>query len=277
MNTLEAAVLLMGVTGGILGVVIALAARFFRVAHDPRVELLIELLPNANCGGCGKAGCADLARAIVAGEAKPSDCPVSSREAIASMSSLLGIDPGVAEKKVAVVRCNGDALHTKVAVNYNGVSDCASAALVGGGPKSCNYGCLGLSSCARACPFGAIEMLKNLAVVHPELCVGCGKCVSVCPRGLITLVPASAQVHVYCNSPARAAVKRKNCASPCLGCRKCERQSPDSFEVVNNLARVKYSSGTLPTPELVEAIGCPTKCLRSVSGHLEQERKEAHE
>ena len=69
--------------------------------------------------------------------------------------------------------------------------------MIAGGPKGCAYGCLGLGSCARSCPFGAIEIVNGLAVVHKELCVGCGKCASVCPGKLIKIVDADAEVHVY--------------------------------------------------------------------------------
>ena len=76
MYMLTGALLLMGITGTLLGVIIALFARIFKVDTDPRVELVRELLPGANCGGCGKAGCADFAKSVVAGENLPSRRPV---------------------------------------------------------------------------------------------------------------------------------------------------------------------------------------------------------
>lgn len=273
MSEMTAAVLLLGGAGLFLGLVIAAAARLFRVKGDPRVELLTELLPGANCGGCGRAGCADLARAMAANEAKPSDCPVSSAEAVSAMARVLGVEVGRAERKVAVVRCNGDAFQMKIPVNYNGVLDCATAALVGGGPKGCSAGCLGLASCARACPFGAIEMIQHLAVVHPELCVGCGKCVAACPRGVIALVPADRSVQVYCNSKVKAPQKRKFCASPCLGCGKCARAFPEQFALADNLAAATGPGADAGT---VETVQCPTRCLRTAAGHLAQEHREAN-
>ena len=122
------------------------------------------------------------------------------------------------------------------------VCRCASAVLVGGGPKGCRYGCIGLGSCARHCPFGAIEIVNNIAVVHSELCVGCGNCVAACPRGVIALVRADADVHVYCNSPEKGAVKRKVCDAGCIGCGICERNCPTgAIKVTDNLAKIDYS------------------------------------
>ena len=58
------AALLMGILGIVLGVIIAVFVKLFSVKSDPRVDLALELLPGANCGGCGKAGCADFAKAF---------------------------------------------------------------------------------------------------------------------------------------------------------------------------------------------------------------------
>ena len=197
MMTLLTAIVLMAVLGLALGMVIGWFAKLFRVESDARVELVTELLPGANCGGCGKAGCSDFAKSVVAGENPPSKCPVSSKEQVSAIAMALGIDAGESFQQRAVVCCGGDMEQTVRLANYNGVLDCVSASLVAGGPKGCEYGCLGMGSCARKCPFGAIEIINNLAVIHRELCVGCGNCVAACPRGVIKLVPADAEVHVY--------------------------------------------------------------------------------
>ena len=265
------AVIFMGGLGVLLGVVIGVFAKYFKVDSDPRVELVTELLPGANCGGCGKAGCSDFAKSVVDGENPPGKCPVSSPEQVSSIARALGIDAGESFARRAVVCCGGDVEQMVRIPNYNGVLDCASAVLVAGGPKGCSYGCIGMGSCARKCPFGAIEIINNLAVVHSELCVGCGTCVAVCPRGVIKLVPAEAEVHVYCNNPEKGPDKRKVCKVSCLGCRKCERYSAEKFGTSGFLASVKYDAAELPTAADIEAIGCPTGALLTAKRHLEIE------
>ena len=257
--------------GAALGVVIGVFVRLFKVAGDPLADLALELLPGANCGGCGYAGCADFARALAAGRAQPSGCPVSSVEQIAAISKALGVDAGAVERRYAVVACRseiGEVRH----MNYNGVQDCAAANLVAGGPQDCRYGCLGLGTCARRCPFGAIEIIGQVAVVHRELCVGCGKCEAACPRGVIRMVPADAEYHVYCNSPEKGAVKRQFCKAGCIGCRKCERVNPGMFRIDGFLSRVDYASDPLPDAETIGKIGCPVGCLMTPETRLEAAR-----
>ena len=77
MMTLLTAIVLMAVLGLVLGIVIGWFAKLFRVESDARVELVTELLPGANCGGCGKAGCSDFAKSVVAGENPPSNVKTS--------------------------------------------------------------------------------------------------------------------------------------------------------------------------------------------------------
>lgn len=266
MTMLLTALLFAAGLGAILALIIGVAAKAFAIESDPRIETVTGMLPGANCGGCGYAGCADLAKAIVEGRADPSICPVAPPEGAQRIAAYLGITSKEKEKLVAVVRCSGSCAVT-VRSPYNGVGDCRSAALVAGGAKGCDYGCIGLGSCARACPFNAIEMRDGLAVVHPELCVGCGKCVATCPKNLIVLVPASVDVHVYCNSPEKGPLKRKVCKTACIGCRKCVKaaDSEEQMTVKGFLVATNYSNP--PLPDLVEKAACPTTALRLASKH----------
>ncbi|MDD4818079.1 MAG: RnfABCDGE type electron transport complex subunit B [Victivallaceae bacterium] len=280
MNTILIAALVCGVIALVSGLVIGVASKLFAVPSDPRVDLVIGLLPGANCGGCGKAGCADFAKSVVAGENPPNKCPVSSAEQISAIAHALGIEAGSSFKQVAVVLCGGDLNQARQHTLYNGVYDCVSAAMVAGGPKSCSYGCFGMGSCARSCPFGAIEIINNLAVVHPEVCVGCGTCVATCPRHLIKLVPAEAKVHIFCSSPLKGPEKKKVCSVPCLGCRKCVKAGAEGqFTVEGVKVSVNYDTGEngLPGEDVVAAAGCPTGCLMTVAKHLETEYAELAE
>ena len=51
-----------------------LASKFMAVYEDPRIAQITECLAGANCGGCGYAGCADYAKAIVENGAPTNKC-----------------------------------------------------------------------------------------------------------------------------------------------------------------------------------------------------------
>ena len=53
--------LILGGCGILAGVLLTVAAKIFYVKVDERIEKISESLPQANCGACGFAGCADYA------------------------------------------------------------------------------------------------------------------------------------------------------------------------------------------------------------------------
>ena len=74
MNVLYGVLLMLGLCV-VLGLLLAFAAVFFAVKEDPRIKEVEKLLPNINCGGCGYAGCHDMAEALCTGkEKKVSKC-----------------------------------------------------------------------------------------------------------------------------------------------------------------------------------------------------------
>ncbi|HHY45671.1 MAG TPA: RnfABCDGE type electron transport complex subunit B [Firmicutes bacterium] len=253
--------LVLGGLGALFGVALALAAKKFAVEQDPRFEKIVEVLPGANCGGCGYPGCSGLAEAISKGSAPVDACPVGGAAVAAKVATIMGQEPVKGYvRKVARVMCGGDRANASTRFLYSGLNDCKAAGLVAGGPKACTYGCLGLGSCVRACPFDAMRMGDNgLPIVDEEKCTGCGKCVAACPRNLIVLVPDSSKVNVYCKSEARGAQVRKVCKVGCIGCGLCVKVCPNSAIVLeNNLASI--------LPEKCDACGrcvekCPTKCI----------------
>lgn len=255
------AVLILTLTGIVLAVAIGLVVKYFGVEQDPRAEKLMDLVPGANCGGCGFAGCADYVNAIIQGKAKLGMCTSMTDEAIAKASELLG---GAAmeakEKKVAVVCCQGDDEVATSRAFYNGVTDCINAQNIANGGKACTYGCLGFGSCARACPFGAIEITeKHIAVVHTDICKGCGKCIATCPRHIIKLVPASVQNHVLCSNPESFKLKKTACKAGCTGCKKCAKSCEEGQITFNGfLASINYDNP--PKEDLSEV--CPFHVIK---------------
>ncbi len=86
-------------------------------------------------------------------------------------------------RQVALVRCSGGNF-AKRKFEYTGPHDCVSALNIGGrGPLACEYGCLGLGTCAKVCQFDAIYLEEGVTRVNPEKCTGCLKCVAACPQG----------------------------------------------------------------------------------------------
>lgn len=261
------AVCVAGLIGLLLGGAIAFASRKFAVESDPRTDAVLHILPGANCGGCGFAGCADFARAVVEDGASPDRCHSCTSEQLHAIADILGREACEAKRLTAVVRCGGTCSQASRRAVYNGTLDCRSAAVVAeGGEKACLYGCIGYGSCARACPSGAIEITGGIALVHPELCTGCGKCVAVCPRHLICLTPADAPMHVFCLSQDPPASRRKVCRNACISCRKCVRAVGGGMCDSGKLpVAVNYENP--PDISALEIIKCPTGALDTFAGH----------
>lgn len=64
------AVIMIVVIGIIIGLLLALSDKYFKVEEDPRKDDIMKILPGINCGACGFPGCAGLADAMVEGSEK---------------------------------------------------------------------------------------------------------------------------------------------------------------------------------------------------------------
>ncbi len=272
MTAILPAVLWFLVLGGVLGVALSFAAKFLSVEEDPRIEEITELLPGANCGGCGKAGCAALAEAVVKGEAKPSQCAVVEEENLNKIAEVMGI---VTEKQVkmrAQVMCSGTHEFAKKKYVYEGVHDCIAASKLAGGDKLCPNGCIGLGSCVSACKFDAIRIVNGCAAVDYRMCRACGACVATCPKNLIKLIPFDAQYWVGCTCTESGAVTRKSCEVGCIGCKICEKNCPsEAISVERGLARIDYDKCT-HCGKCAEA--CPRHIIWSADGKVPSLKKE---
>jgi len=241
MITIIAAVLTLTILGLLFGLLLAVGSKIFAVEQDERIPMVQECLPGANCGGCGYAGCANLAEAIVNGEAAVNTCPVGGAETAKQIAAIMGVEAGETVKMTAYVRCSGGSNASRK-YDYEGAIDCLAALKVAGGPLECTYGCLGYGSCAKVCPNDAISIKDGVAVVDPDACISCGKCVNACPRGIIAIVPANNKTHVACVSKAKGGEVRKICQVGCIGCGICAKNCPhEAITVVDFVARIDYS------------------------------------
>lgn len=256
--TILYAVLVLAVLGGLFGLALAFAAKVFYVKVDEREEQINEVLPGANCGGCGFAGCGGCAAAIVSGRAPISSCVPGGNDTTAKVAKIMGVKAEEKEKTVAFVHCAGKGLGQKY--QYQGVQDCQAAMLNGSaaGPKLCEQGCLGFGNCVKVCKFDAIHIVNGVAKVDGEKCTGCGMCREVCPKKLITLIPFNSTSHVPCSNTDKGAITRKICDIGCLGCRICEKVCEHGAVVIHhNLSQIDYT-------KCVGCGKCVEKCPRKL-------------
>ena len=99
------AVIVLGVIGAFFAVVLYFVAQKFKVVEDPLIDEVAEVLPGANCGGCGKAGCRAFAEACVAQHSLEGlRCAPGGDAVAAKIAELLGCAVEQGEPQVAVVR-----------------------------------------------------------------------------------------------------------------------------------------------------------------------------
>jgi Na+-translocating ferredoxin:NAD+ oxidoreductase RNF subunit RnfB len=265
-GTALVATLIMTGLGAFFGVGLAVAHRFLRVEEDPRLEMLIDMLPGSNCGACGEAGCRAFGERLLSGEQSPRRCTVASDDEIDSIASFLGVDPGKAERRVARLHCAGGLGAARQIAEYEGFASCRAAHLVGGGGKGCSWGCLGLADCMTACTFDAIHMNdERLPVVDPDRCTACNDCVEVCPRDLFDLMPVAHALLVQCKAPVEGEAARALCRVACDACGRCAQDAaPGLVRMESNLPVIDYAAGGPATPEATHR--CPTNAIVWVEG-----------
>lgn len=242
------AVISLGAIGIVGALLLYVASKKFEVHEDPRIGQVQEVLPGANCGGCGYAGCAGFAGACVKADSLDGMlCPVGGAPVMAKIATILGKEASSAEPKVAVVRCNGTCAARPRTNKFDGVKSCAVASSLYGGETNCTFGCLGYGDCVKACSFDAIHINPEtgLAKVDEDKCTACGACVKACPKNVIELRkkgPKSRRIFVSCVNKDKGAVARKACANACIGCGKCAKECPfGAITVENNVAYIDYN------------------------------------
>lgn len=243
-----------------LALMLVVANRKLYVYEDPRIDMVEDMLPHANCGACGYPGCRPFAEALVEGTILPGKCTVSSEEGRLSIADFLGVSAGSEEKKVARLACAGGTNVARNKANYKGLETCRAASLISGGGKGCFWGCLGFGDCMNVCDFDAIHMNEHsLPVVDIEKCTACGDCVDICPKDLFSLQPISHQLWVACKNLEHGDEILEDCEVGCTACGRCAMDAPgELITMVNNLPVINYSL----EHQLMEPIQrCPTGAI----------------
>ena len=107
-ETIVYAVITLGGIGVIAAVILYFVSQKFKVYEDPKIDTIAGLLPGANCGGCGYAGCRALAEAIVkAGSTEGKACPAGGSDTGTKIAAMMGETATASDPKRTIIRCQG--------------------------------------------------------------------------------------------------------------------------------------------------------------------------
>ncbi len=275
-NVVLFTIITLSTIGAASAIILYFVAQKFKVFEDPRIDLVEQALPLANCGGCGFAGCHNFAEALVKSENFDGlFCPVGGNATMKSVAAILGREAVEKDPTVAVIRCNGAPIHRPRTNHYDGAPSCTIAHSLYIGESGCPHGCLGLGECVEACDFDAIHMNPEtgLPEVIDDKCTACGACVKACPRNIIELRkknPKDRKIFVSCINEEKGVVAKKNCAVACIGCSKCFNVCPyEAITMKNNLAYIDPVKCRLCRKCVVV---CPTNAILEIGFPLRKEK-----
>ncbi|MDD4930207.1 MAG: RnfABCDGE type electron transport complex subunit B [Gallionella sp.] len=158
------------ILGAILGLILGVAARVFRVEGNALVAELTDILPGSQCGQCGFPGCSGAAQALAEGHAPVTLCPPGGRAVALALAAKLGVEAdvsGVQDARPMIAEVREEL-------------------------------CIGCTRCFKVCPTDAIMgAAQQIHSVFREACTACGKCEAVCPTESITLQPVQLTLHAW--------------------------------------------------------------------------------
>ena len=262
-------IVILAALGLVLSLILFFVAKKFKVEEDPRIDEVEKVMPGANCGGCGFAGCRAFADAAVkAPNLDNNFCPVGGNDVMKKVAAILGYEMKEKAPMVAVVRCNGTCENRPRTNIYDGVKSCKVKAALYSGDTGCSYGCVGCGDCVAACQFGAISMdpATGLPVVDENKCTACGACSKACPKHVIEIRnkgPRNMRMYVSCINKDKGPVAKKACAAACIGCGICAKTcTHDAITVQDNVAYIDF--GKCKLCRECEAM-CPTGAIHGIN------------
>jgi Na+-translocating ferredoxin:NAD+ oxidoreductase subunit B len=231
--------------GLLSAVILYFIAQKFQVYEDPRIDEVQAILPAANCGGCGFAGCRNFAEALAKADTFDGlNCPVGGSSVMLLAAQILGKEPVANDPLVAVLLCNGTPANRPATSKYDGPPDCRIIHTLYAGESDCSFGCVGYGDCVKACSFNAmyIDHLTGLPVIIDEKCVACGLCVKACPKKIIELrkkAKKDRKIYVACSNTDKGGPARRACKVACIACSKCLNVCEfGAIKIENNLAYI---------------------------------------
>lgn len=112
--------------------------------------------------------------------------------------------------------------------------------------SKCDIGCIGCTKCAKACKFGAIEMVNNLPVIDYAKCVECMMCAEVCPT------------HAIAGNLEKRKIAKIN-KDICIGCTICKKQC--QFDAISGEIKKTHEITNACTGCGACVKKCPKKCI----------------
>jgi electron transport complex protein RnfB len=273
-STILITIISLGLLALISAVILYFVAQKFKVIEDPRIDEIQAILPAANCGGCGFAGCRNFAEALVKTETfEGLNCPVGGAAVMEPAAKMLGKEAQAVDPLVAVLLCNGAPEFRPRTSIYDGAPDCRITNSLYAGETNCSYGCLGNGDCVRACAFDAMFMdpVTELPIIMDDKCVSCKACVKACPRNIIELrkkAKKERKIYVACSNCDKGGPAGRACKVACIACSKCQQVCEfDAITIENNLAYIDANKCTFcrkcaavcPTNSIIELNFAPRK------------------